>query len=71
MFDLKDALAEAGVYNMSFEDLDDLLRKIRRQHLAEISPEIGVRELLKIGLENRWIIEREDGRFQIQVPVAA
>lgn len=71
MFDLKDALASADVYNLDFDQLDDLLRRIRREHLAEISPEIGVRELMTIGLEHGWIVENDDGRFQIQIPVAA
>lgn len=71
MFDLKNALAAAHVYDLDFEQLDDLLRRIRREHLAEISPEIGVRELMMVGLENGWIVERQDGRFQIRIPVAA
>ena len=71
MFDLKDALASAHIYDLDFDQLDDLLRKIRREHLAEISPEIGVRELMMIGLEHGWIVESENGRFQIRIQVAA
>lgn len=71
MFDLKNALASAGIYDLDFDHLDDLLRRIRREHLAEISPEIGVRELMTIGLEQGWIVEDEHGRFQIRIPVAA
>jgi hypothetical protein len=71
MFDLKDALSSAGVYELDFDQLDNLLRSIRQQHLAQLSPEIGVRELMAIGLKQGWIVEDEHGQFRIQIPVAA
>ena len=71
MFNLKSALAESGLADLDFDELDDLLRKIRREHLADISPEIGVRELLEIAQRENWIVEDNDGKFRIQTPVIA
>ncbi len=71
MFDFRSVLATAGLDELDFDQLDDLLRRIRREHLAEISPEIGVRELLAIAQEQGWIVEDDNGRFHIRIPVAA
>jgi hypothetical protein len=71
MFDFRSALAANAVNELDFDELEDLLRRIKREHLADISPEIGVRELLALAQENNWITEDENGRFHIRVPVAA
>lgn len=71
MFDLKAALTDADGKHYDFSDLDDLLARIRRENLGEISPEVGTRELLMVALQRNWIREDEDGQFHIQLPKAA
>jgi hypothetical protein len=71
MFDFRSALAANAGNELDFDQLEELLRRIKQEHLADISPEIGVRELLALAQENNWITEDENGRFHIQVPVAA
>jgi hypothetical protein len=71
MFDLKVALADVDGNQYDFSALDDLLARIRRDNLGEISPEVGTRELLMVALQRNWIREDENGKFHIQLPQAA
>jgi hypothetical protein len=71
MFDLKDALASVNGAQYDFGALEELLGRIRRENLAEISPEVGTRELLRVALQRNWITEDENGQFHIQLPNAA
>ena len=65
MFDLRAALANAAGRDLDFDDLLALLRRIRQEHLADISPEIGVRELIQIAQQQNLIKEDEAGKFHI------
>jgi len=47
------------------------LRILRLQHLGEIAPEIGVRELLSLAVERQWVVEEPNGELRIQVPELA
>lgn len=71
MFDLKVALADVDGNHYDFTALDDLLARIRRDNLGEISPEVGTRELLMVALQRNWIREDDHGQFHIQLPRAA
>ncbi len=71
MFDLHAALARVAGEEYDFDKLQELLRQIRREHMGEISPEIGVRELLTLAKQREWILEDENGRFRINVEKAA
>ena len=71
MFDLKDALASVDGTQYDFNALDDLLARIRRENLGEISPEVGTRELLRVALLRNWIREDDNGQFHIELPKAA
>jgi hypothetical protein len=70
MFNLAAALADRrGHYN--FEQLQEILRQIRREHLGEISPEIGTNELLRLAIQRDLIQEDEAGSFHITIEQAA
>jgi hypothetical protein len=71
MFDLKKALAGVNGAQYDFSELDELLARIRRENLAEISPEVGIQELIRVGLLRNWIREDENGQFHIELPKAA
>lgn len=71
MFDLKNALASVDGTEYNFSALEELLARIRRENLAEISPEVGTRELLRVALLRNWIREDDNGQFHIQLPKAA
>jgi len=71
MFDLKAALANVDGNHYDFSAPDDLLARIRRENLADISPEVGTRELLMVALQRNWISEDEDGQFHVRLPKAA
>ena len=71
MFDFKTALASVDGAQYDFGALQEVLARIRRENLSEISPEVGTTELLKIALMRNWIREDEDGQFHIELPKAA
>jgi len=71
MFDLRAALADLSGRQYQFQELEELLRQIRLENLGEISPEIGVYELLLLAQRRNWIREDESGNFHIQVGKAA
>jgi hypothetical protein len=67
MFDLRDALSGFDGKSVDFDQLQGILRQIRREHIAEISPEIGEREFLGLAQTRDWIVEDENGNFRINV----
>jgi hypothetical protein len=70
MFNLAAALAgRHGQYD--FDTLQEILKQIRREHLGEISPEVGVNELFRLAIERNWIREDEGGNFHIEMENAA
>ncbi len=70
MFNLAAALANRhGQYD--FDTLQDILRQIRREHLGEISPEVGIDELFQLAKQRNLIREDEAGNFHIAVEQAA
>jgi len=71
MFDLGNALASVDGSTYDFDALEKLFARIRRENLAEISPEVGTRELLKVALQRDWITEDENGKFRVQLRRAA
>lgn len=70
MFNLQVALRDWNGQSISLADLQKLLSDVRLEHLSEIPPEIGVRELLLLALEHQWIVEEQTGQLRIQVPEA-
>ena len=65
MFNIAAALANLrGQYD--FDQLQDILKQIRRNHLGEISPEVGVNELLQLAIQHGLILEDENGKFHIE-----
>ena len=71
MFDLRAALASVDGAHFDFSALEDLLGRIRRENLGDISPEVGTRELLMVALQRHWIREDDNGQFHIELPKAA
>ena len=68
MFDFQIALRPWNGEHVSVPELQKRLSDLRLSHLDEIAPEIGVRELLLVALEHKWIVEEPDGQLRIQVP---
>lgn len=71
MFNFQLALRRWNGEQISLADLQRRLSDLRLEHLAEISPEIGVRELLTLALDRHWIVEEPTGQLRIEVPAAA
>ena len=69
MFNFQTALQPWNGEHVSLIELQKRLSDLRLQHLGEISPEIGVRELLLLALKHQWIVEESTGELRIQVPV--
>lgn len=71
MFDLHSALAQLQQRELGWDELNQALQTIRRDHLGEIPPDIGVAELLILAKQRKWISEDENGRFHINIAEAA
>ena len=71
MFNFQTALSDWNGEHLPLIDLQKRLSQLRLEHLGEISPEIGVRELLLLGMDRRWIVEQPNGELLIQVPQPA
>ncbi len=54
--------------NNDFETLQKILGEIRREHLGEISPEVGIDELFRLAKQRNLI---QEGNFHITVEKAA
>jgi hypothetical protein len=71
MFDLQKALSGShlsGGTLHSFDDLRKAMSDIRIGHIAELPPEVGVNELIRIGRRKSLIREDEQGRMFIVIP---
>jgi len=71
MFDFQLALQHWNGDQLSLADLQSRLSALRLEHLVEIPPEIGVRELLMLALDRHWIVEEATGQLRIEVPEVA
>jgi hypothetical protein len=71
MFKFQSALQAWNGEEFNLADLQKRLSDLRLEHLGEIPPEIGVRELLLLGLDHGWIIEEPTGQLRIAVPEEA
>jgi hypothetical protein len=71
MFNLQLGLQRWNGEQISLIDLQKRLSDLRLEHLGEIPPEIGVRDLLLLALERQWIVEEQTGQLRIQVPEEA
>ncbi len=71
MFDLCNALRALDGRKLTLQELKQELERIQAANLGELPPEIGVRELLLIARENRWIVEDADGNLEVRTPKAA
>lgn len=67
MFNFRSALLAWNGEEFTLADLQQHLSDLRLKHLGDIPPEIGVRELLLLGLERGWITEAPTGRMKIEV----
>jgi len=70
MFKLQTALLRWNGEDVSLVDLQKRLSDLRLEHLGEMPPEIGVREILVLALDRGWIVEQQTGQLRIQVPEA-
>lgn len=68
MFDFQRELSTWNGEHMTLIELQRRLSQMRLAHLGEIAPEIGVRELILLGMDRRWIVEQKNGELVIQVP---
>ncbi|HEX3570028.1 MAG TPA: hypothetical protein VHU44_04330 [Acidobacteriaceae bacterium] len=66
MFDLQEAFSSLGGQRYSFADLRSAVSEIRIRHLAELPPEVGVDDLIRLGRQNFLIQEDEDGTMYVQ-----
>jgi hypothetical protein len=71
MFNFQSALQAWNGQRISLADLQQRLSSLRLEHLGEIPPEIGVRELLVMALDHQWIVEEATGELRIEVPDVA
>jgi hypothetical protein len=71
MFKFQRALRPWNGRDFTITELQTQLSELRLEHLGEIAPEIGVRELLSLALERKWVIEQPNGKLQVQVPEPA
>lgn len=67
MFNLQTALQPWNLKELTLADLKERLSEIRLKNLADMPPEIGVRELLVMALDRGWVLERHTGMFRVQV----
>jgi hypothetical protein len=71
MFRFQTALRPWNGQHLTIAELQTRLSDLRLQHLGEIAPEIGVRELLSLAVERQWVVEEPNGELRIQVPELA
>jgi hypothetical protein len=71
MFNFQAALQPWNGQHLSLIELQDRLSELRLEHISELPPEIGVRELLHLALDRDWIIEEPSGQLEIRVPQEA
>lgn len=71
MFNFQAALQPWNGQHLSLTELQNRLSELRLEHISELPPEIGVRELLNLALDREWIIEEPSGRLEIRVPEPA
>jgi hypothetical protein len=65
MFDLEEALSPLNGKPFTFDQLRIELMKIRLEHLAELPPEVGVSELIRIARHRALITEDVNGTMHI------
>jgi len=68
MFNFQTALLPWNGEHVTLAELQRRLSGLRLEHLGELPPEIGVRELLLMALDRQWIVEEQSGQLRIQVP---
>jgi hypothetical protein len=71
MFKFQTALQPWNGQRLTIAELQTRLSDLRLQHLGEIAPEFGVRELLSLAVERQWVVEEPNGELRIQVPELA
>ena len=68
MFNFRDALLTINGDLFTLDDLQRWMSDLRLANMGEIPPEIGVRELILLGLDRHWIVEEANGNVRIQIP---
>jgi hypothetical protein len=68
MFNFQNALQRWNGEYVGLAELQRRLSELRMEHLGEVPPEVGVRELLLMALERGWIVEEQSGQLHIQMP---
>jgi hypothetical protein len=68
MFNFRNALLPVNGQQFTLRELQEWLSHMLSDHLSEIAPEIGVRELLLNALKRGWIVEEPKGVLRIQIP---
>jgi hypothetical protein len=67
MFDIQEALSTLDGRCYSYADLRTAMSKIRIRHLADLPPEVGVNELIRIARQKSLIQEDQKGQMCIHV----
>jgi hypothetical protein len=67
MFDPREALRPLRGRTYKYPRLREELRRIRLEHIAEIPPEFGVRELFLLALQSKWLEETGQGRYRVHL----
>jgi hypothetical protein len=67
VFDPQQALQSLNGRRFAYPNLREELKKIRYEHIQELSPEFDINELLHLALRSKWLEETADGDYIVHV----
>jgi hypothetical protein len=67
VFDPQKALQPLNGKQFAYPSLREELKKIRFEHIEELSPEFDINELLHLALRSHWLEETGDGQYIVHV----
>jgi hypothetical protein len=67
VFDPQKALQPLNGRRFAYPHLREELKKIRFEHIQELSPEFDINELLQLALRSQWLEETADGKYIVHV----
>lgn len=67
MFDVQKALEPLNGKSFTYPKLRQELKKIRFEHLDQLSPEFDISELFHVALRSHWLEETRDGHFRVHI----
>jgi hypothetical protein len=67
VFDPQQALQHLNGRRFAYSNLREELKKIRFEHIQDLSPEFDINELLHLALRSHWLEETADGQYIVRV----